>query len=97
MLEGCFWKSVTALSQADTQASVSNIYTVRIPLEVAGADFAVSHDDIVILGECTDEISNEKGFRAAEVLSRHKPDAFKVTATADNTGHLMDKHYRLGG
>ena len=30
-------------------------------------------------------------------MRRHKPNAFRVTAFSDNTGHRLGKHYRLGG
>lgn len=97
VLHNCFYKAETRVVQNDTQARLSNTYTVRIPLSEAGEGFYVSLNDMVVLGECQDEISDAKGYRAAEVLNRHKPDAFVVTATSDNTSHLMDKHYRLGG
>ena len=129
VLHDCFWKSVTAVIQSGTQASMSNVYTVRIPqdktpgyIELQGAlvtengnvltdaqdnilqsytveecPFHVSVGDIVVKGECPDWISDDAGFRAAEVLNRYKPDAFKVTAFSDNTSHIMDRHYRLGG
>jgi len=98
VFEDCFWHAGTAVTQNGTNASKSNIYTVRIPLEKAGPGFCVSlNNDIVVLGECADEISNEKGSRVAEILLKHKPDAFKITVFSRNTGHLMDKHYRLGG
>lgn len=102
VLENCFWKSGIAIvpggtESSKTQVSQTNTYTVRIPMSVAGSDFEVSTDDIVILGECQDDIAGKSPDTAVEVLHRHKPDAFKVTAFADNTSHLMDKHYRLGG
>ncbi len=97
VLHNCFYHAQMTVSQDGAQARVSNTYTVRIPLSEAGTGFAVSKNDLVIYGECTDEISQEKGHRAAEILTAHKPDAFLVTAFADNTSHLMDKHYRLGG
>lgn len=97
VLHNCFFKAVTNVSQVSTQAAVSNIYTVRIPLEEAGLGYAVSLDDMVMLGECADVISNTAGNRAAEILRRYKPNAFMVSAFSDNTSHLMDKHYRLGG
>ena len=97
VLHGCFWKSVTNTVQSGEQATVSNTYTVRIPLSSAGDGFSILPGDLAVLGDCQDEISNEPGYREAEVLRRHKPDAFRVTAYSDNTDHLMDKHYRLGG
>lgn len=107
VLYDVFWKAETAVTQSGTQASKSNTYTVRIPHDPeyrpyaewkAGMDgFTVSEGDIVILGECPAEITGISGQTAAQVLSRYKPDAFKVTAFGDNTGFPMGKHYRLGG
>ena len=97
ILHGCFWKAGTAVTQNGVQASQSNVYTVRIPAEQVEAGFSVSMGDIVVHGECADSISNTAGNRAAEVLNRNKPEAFKVTVFSDNTSHLMDKHYRIGG
>lgn len=98
VLKNCFWKAVTELVQSGTEVSMRNAYTVRIPVEAVTGGLAVSlNNDMVILGECLDEVSNSAGYRAAEVLSRYKPNAFKVTAFSDNTGHLCDRHYRLGG
>ena len=129
VIHGCFWKSLTAVTQNGTNAAQSNTYVVRIPKDKAPSRyefqdplitengdglqdesgnslqaftsvdglFRVSMNDIVVKGECQDWISDEKGYRAAEVLNRYKPEAFKVTAFSDNTSHPMDKHYRLGG
>lgn len=111
LLCNVFWKAETTVTQSGTQASKSNTYTVRIPRKLpvnpeyhpyaewkTGMDgFTVSEGDIVILGNCQEEITGVSGQTAAQVLARHKPDAFKVTAFADNTGFPMGKHYRLGG
>lgn len=97
VLHGCFFKEVATVVQSGTQATQASTYTARIPLDVAGSGFTVRPGDIVILGEVTDEVSDEKGYRAAEILLRYKPAAFKATVATDNTSHLMDKHYRYGG
>lgn len=97
VLHDCSYRAATTVVQNGTQATTVNTYTVRIPIEAVEGDLTVSHNDIVVLGECQDEITNETGHRAAEVLARNKPDAFRVTAFSRNTDHLMDKHYRLGG
>ena len=109
VLQDCFFKASTAVSQNGTEAVVSNIYVARIPqsekyMPYAGwaaaggeAGFTVSEGDIVVLGECTDEISGESPDTAAQVLSRNKPNAFRITAFSDNTRHIAGKHYRLGG
>lgn len=97
MLHNCFWKAKTETVQDGTNAKQVNTYTVRIPLREAEAGFSTSVNDIVILGEVMDEITGKTPNTATEVMQRYKPNAFKVTAFADNTSHPMDKHYRLGG
>lgn len=112
VLKGCFYKAEMTEIQNGVEATKSNSYTVRIPqsskyhpyhlwkdLVIKGRKgvFTVTEGDIVVLGECTDEITGASPDTAAEVLRRHKPDAFRVSAFADNTSHRMGKHYRLGG
>lgn len=97
VLHNCFWKSKIEMVQDGTNAKQVNTYTVRIPLSEAEPGFSVSVNDLVILGEVADEINGKSPNTATEVMQRYKPDAFKVTAFADNTSHLMGKHYRLGG
>lgn len=97
--------------QDKLQANQANTYTVRIPQnpsflcyrEWAGLGegarkqyFTVSSGDIVVRGECTEEITGAQGQAAAQVLNRRKPDAFRVTAFSDNTAY-QGKHYRIGG
>lgn len=108
VLRNCFYKSRITTGFNDTHANVSNTYVVRIPknsrflpyTEFAKnpkGHFTVSQDDIVICGECTEEITGDSGQMATQVMQRHKPDAFKVTAFSDNTAFPVSKHYRLGG
>lgn len=97
VLTGCFWKAQTVVSQSGTQATQSNVYTVRIPADKVPEGFRLAVNDIIVHGEVADEISNEKGSRAAEILLKYKPEAFRVTVFSDNTGHRADKHYRAGG
>lgn len=108
VLHYCFWKSVVNTVFGDKESSVQNTYVVRIQkddrylpyaeyVKSPEGYFTVSQDDIVIHGECTEEITGESGSRATELLNRYKPNAFKVTAFSDNTMFLVDKHYRLGG
>lgn len=108
VLHNCFWKSVTNTGFNGTEASVQNTYVVRIPENSAylrypeyikdpEGYFTVSQGDIVILGECADEITGTAGQTTAQLLNRYKPEAFKVTAFSDNTRFPMGRHYRLGG
>lgn len=97
VLHNCFWKSKIESVQNGTEVNKVNTYTVRIPLTEAEKRFIVSNGDIAVLGECMDKITMKSPDTATEVLNRNKPDAFVVTAYADNTSHLVDKHYRLGG
>lgn len=108
VLHNCFWKAQVNTGFNGTQASVQNTYVVRIPKDgryLTYAEykdspeehFTVSQGDIVICGECAEEITVESGKTAAQVLNRYKPSAFKVTAFSDNTSFPLAKHYRLGG
>lgn len=108
VLRNCFWKAVVNTNFAGTEASVRNTYVARIPQDERylpyaeyvlrpEGHFTVSQDDIVIHGECAEKITGEAGKTAAQLLNRHKPEAFKVTAFSDNTAFPVDRHYRLGG
>lgn len=97
MLRNCFWKSEIKTVQDGTTLKKVNAYTVRIPSDESCEKFTVSSGDIVVLGICEDMITMKSPNTAAEVLNRNKPNAFSVTAYADNTSHIMNKHYRLGG
>lgn len=97
VLRNCFWKSEIRVVQDGVNAGKANCYTVRIPYGEAGSGFIVSEDDVAVLGECGDVITGRSPDTASEVLIRNKPDAFKVTAFADNTSHPIGKHYRIGG
>jgi len=89
-----------------------NSYTVRIPGKKAYKKyvewsilpeeqkndfFTITDGDIIIKGECAEEISAELGQTATQLLRKYKPEAFAVTAFSDNTSHFVDKHYRIGG
>ena len=108
VLPNCFWKSVISTGFSETQANVQNTYVVRIPqddrylpypeyVKYPEGRFTVSQDDIVILGECMEEITGEAGQTATQIMNKYKPNAFKVTAFSDNTAFRIAKHYRLGG
>lgn len=108
VLRDCFWKGKISTGFSGTQTSVQNTYVVRISQDKRylpyaefvnnpEGHFTVSQDDIVIHGECKEEITGISGQTAAQILNRYKPDAFKVTAFSDNTSFPMAKHYRLGG
>lgn len=108
VLHSCSWKAVVNTNFNSTQASVQNTYVARIPQDVRyvpyhtfikmpAGHFTVSQGDIVVRGECSDDITGEAGKTAAQLLDRYRPEAFEVTAFSDNTAFLIGKHYRLGG
>lgn len=113
VMGNCFYKSVIGRTEyADKNPRMDNTYTVRIPVsdrylpyhqwirlpeEERSGYFTCSQKDIVVRGECGADITGVSPDTAAQVLSRYKPEAFVVTAFADNTSHKMAKHYRLGG
>lgn len=108
VLRDCFWKSVVNTGFSGTEASVRNTYVARIPQDgrylpyheftkSPDGHFTVSQGDIVVHGECSEEISGETGKTAAQLIERYRQEAFRVTAFSDNTAFPVDKHYRLGG
>lgn len=106
VLHNCFYKTKEDIVQSGTTLSKACTYTVRIPENNAykryleycrepEGHFTVSNGDIVVLGECVDEIGAD--MPAVHFLHKYKPDAFMITTVSDNTGHFVGKHYRLGG
>lgn len=70
VFHNCFWKSGITVVQNGTEASQVNTYTVRIPLEAVGNNFSVASGDVVVLGECADEITGKSPCTASEVLRK---------------------------
>lgn len=113
VIPDCSWRCSTEDIQQQVQSGITNrdqkeIYIVRVPRnekfrsyeewKKAPAEyFALSKQDIIILGECQDEITGISPDTATEVMQRHKPDAFLIRSFADNTSHLVGKHYKVGG
>lgn len=112
VLHGCYYKNVIGRVDSDKTSRMQNVYTARIPEseqylsyhewaekpeKERASYFTLSLDDIVVKGECDEMITGKTPDTAAELLARHKPDAFVVTAFSDNTSHMMSKHYRVGG
>lgn len=112
ILHNCFYKNVIGRVEDGKTSRMSNVYTARIPESgqylpydewVKKSEderkqyFTFSLDDIVLNGECQEEITGSSPNTAAELLKRHKPEAFVITAFSDNTSHIYAKHYRVGG
>ena len=91
---------------------MANAYTTRIPESLSykpyfewsrlstrerSRYFTLGLNDIVVKGECMEDITGASPYTAAELLKRHKPDAFVITAVSDNTSHKQAGHYRAGG
>lgn len=112
VLHNCFYKNVIGQIESGSGIQMANAYTVRIPktddyrpynewvkLPKSEHDkyFTCSLKDIVVKGECTEEISGTSPSTASELVTRYKPEAFVVAAFSDNTSSQYAKHYRLGG
>ncbi len=112
ILDGCYYKAAVMRIDSGDSAGQQNTYVARIPEspqyktyaewvklpdEERNQYFTMNLDDLVIAGECQEEITGGSGQAAVQLLKRHKPDAFKVTAVSDNTRAMFAKHYRLGG
>lgn len=112
VLHNCFYKNVMGKAESGNGLKMECVYTARIPAsasympysewaalpeEERGLYFTCGMRDIVVKGECMEEITGESPFTAAELAARKKPEAFAVTAFSDNTSCRNGKHYRLGG
>lgn len=112
VLHDCFYKNVMGRVDSEKGAKMSSVYTARIPESPSYRSysewaslpqderedlFTFNLGDIVVKGECADDIKGVSPFTASEVLEKYKPDAFKVTAFSDNASHIAGRHYRVGG
>lgn len=112
VLHDCFYKFVQVRVDDGKIAKTVGTYTARIPEseqylpyrefaklsdEERGKNFTFNLGDIVVKGECLEEITGKTPNTATEVLDRLQPDAFVITAFSDNTSHPCAKHYRVGG
>lgn len=113
VLNDCYYKAAISRADSGTMnAGQKNVYVVRIPADeryrhypewaalpddLRGRYFTMSLDDVVIYGNCLEEITGESGKTAVQITKYHKPGAFKVTACSDNTRAPVERHYRLGG
>lgn len=88
VIRNCFFKMKTIMNYS-TQPIHINTYIARVPACAVGLGWICREGDIVVKGECT-----EQGSEA--ILQTHKPNAFKVVTSADNTAWI-DPHYRLEG
>lgn len=111
VLQNCFFKTLITRVNDGVSARMAYTYAVRIPASKAYLSYAqwarladeerkqhftCGLNDIVVCGECVDNITGHPPDTAAQVLGRNKPDAFTVTAFSDNSAYIGG-HYRLGG
>lgn len=83
-------------ARAEVDKITFNRYTKLSKEERAGY-FTFNIGDIVVKGDCPEEITGKTPNTASELLNRWKQEAFEVTAFSDNTSHMCEKHYRVGG
>jgi hypothetical protein len=106
-----FFKSLMSAVYTGTSSQMVGTYTARIqesirykayaewckePAVTRGNYFTGNVGDIIVLGASLETIGLASPNTYAHVLTRNKPNAFKVTAFGDNSG-TMQPHYRFGG
>ena len=111
VLERCSYNSAMIRSPGANQQTFLQMdlrpeYTVRIPKNPSYRPyhewkqdqngFTLSAGDLVVKGICQEEIDPATN-NITKVLRQYAPDAFIISKTVDNTKHLVDKHYRVGG
>lgn len=113
VLCNCVYKHIIERTEkAGSSPEMSSTYTARVPVSEKykpynewiqlpkterSRYFTFNLRDIVVKGECMNEITGTSPGTASELLSRYKPESFTVTAFSDNTSFCHAKHYRLGG
>lgn len=109
VIENCFFKSSEVQNVSGTTLEKAPSYTCRIPdnekylsyaewvkLTDKTGKFTVSTNDIVILGEISDNITVVSPYTASEILGKYKPDSFKVMTFSNNTKY-HGAHIKVGG
>ena len=65
--------------------SQASSYIARIPYYGERNKLQITSGDIVVLGEISDTISDEKGKRPNDLIAKYKPNCFTVRTFKDNT------------
>lgn len=106
VIPNCFFSEATGDTFSGGRQSPSGAHICRLkadenykPYDLWLSDqdtfWTVNKGDIIVLGECTDTITGEKGHRAADLLK--KPHAFKVLSVTDNSRFRYGKHIKAVG
>ena len=105
VLHECFFHTETISQLNGTTLSMADSYICRIPEDERftedyfGLDntFTLKPEDIIILGEVDDIISDFKGNRIADLLQRYAGRSFTVKSVSINTKLPFARHYRARG
>lgn len=80
VLAGCSWFEKSIAAVADKSLEIKAMVVVRVPLEIAPEDFSPHPGDLLVRGECTEELG---GALTAAKLKR-KTGAVSVQTVRDN-------------
>ncbi len=105
VLDNCFFQTEANTQLSGTTLSMADSYICRIPEDnrftedYVGAEgsFTLKPEDVIVLGEVEDEISDFKGERVADLLQRYHGRSFTVKSVSINTKLPYAKHYRARG
>lgn len=105
VLKNCYFGTVLAHTLSDTSLSEQNSFVCRIledprfTEDYTGEEnsFTLRPGDIIIRGDISDEISDEKGKRPADLLKKYCGRGFMIKAVSINTSLQNGKHYRVSG
>ena len=105
VLKECFFKTETVTQLNGNSLSMADSYICRIPEddrfteEYMGLEgsFTLKPEDVIVLGEVDDEISDFKGKRIADLLQRYAGRSFTVKSVSINTKLPFARHYRAKG
>ncbi|SHI42822.1 DUF6751 family protein [Parasporobacterium paucivorans] len=110
VLHNVFYKS--SIVQTVTGSNIltmASSYILRIPesgnyanresweaMDDKAGHFTLGVDDIIVLGEVSDTVTATSPNTATNLLTKYKPDAFRIKSFSDNS-RMVGGHYRVNG
>ncbi len=105
VLHNCFFQTEAVTQLNGTTLSMADGYICRIPEDERFTEdyvgkegsFTLQPEDVIILGEVDEEISDFKGKRVADLLQKYAGRSFTVKSVSINTKLPYARHYRARG
>jgi len=93
VIKGCFYSETEGRTFSNLMENAADKHICRMPISAYAPP---SVGDVIVLGECGDVITGEKGSRVNDLLKAN-PHAFKVQSVTDNSRFPYGKHIKVVG